>query len=91
MIKRVTDEVYHLIGPIGIGMIRTEKGLIIIDTGLDESYGRKILKASKELGEEIIGIINTHSHADHFGGNNFLKKRTKAWIIAPRVEKVWKS
>ncbi len=87
MLKQVKEGIYYLSGPISMGIIETKIGLIVIDTGLDDGYGRKLLKASREIGREIAGIINTHSHADHFGGNNFLKKRTDAWTMASKVEK----
>ncbi len=87
MLKQVKDGVYYFTGPINMGIIETDRGIVIIDTGLDNSYGRKLLKISVELKKEIIGIINTHSHADHFGGNNFLKKRTDAWTMASKIEK----
>ncbi len=86
-IEKISDEIYRLKTPISVGMIVKDKEIIVIDTSLDEGYGRKILRFSKEVKKEIIGIINTHSHADHFGGNNFLKKRTGAWTVTSKIEK----
>ncbi len=87
MLKQIKERVYCFIGPINMGILETDRGIVIIDTGLDSSYGRKLLRISVELKKEIVGIINTHSHADHFGGNNFLKKRTEAWTMASKLEK----
>ena len=33
-----------------------------------------------------LAIINTHSHADHCGGNRYIKEKTKAIIYASEVE-----
>ncbi len=87
MIKQVKENVYCITGPINVGLIQTDRGFVVIDTGLDESYGRKIIKAVEELDGNIIGIINTHSHADHFGGNNYIRKRINIWTIASKMEK----
>lgn len=31
-------------------------------------------------------IVNTHSHADHCGGNRYIKERTGATIYASEIE-----
>jgi len=48
--------------------------------------GRKLLAAVRERGWELNVILNTHSNADHVGGNNFIQKRTGCRVAATRVE-----
>lgn len=49
---------------------------VLIDTGQDKDYARRLLRASRDaLGLEPAAIINTHAHSDHFGGNDWLLKR----------------
>ncbi len=73
--------------PTNIGIVATEEGEAqVIDTGLDEDAGRKILKACEASKLRISLVANTHSNADHCGGNAFLKARTGCRIAAPRLE-----
>jgi glyoxylase-like metal-dependent hydrolase (beta-lactamase superfamily II) len=44
---------------------------ILIDSGLDKDSGKKILKLLESRGFSLKFIINTHSNADHTGGNRF--------------------
>ena len=45
---------------------------LLIDTGLDDGHARKLLRALEEAGLTPGGILNTHSHADHHGGNRLI-------------------
>jgi hydroxyacylglutathione hydrolase len=42
---------------------------------VDPSEAAPVLAAAAELGLEIAGILNTHHHWDHVGGNEELKKK----------------
>lgn len=62
-------------------------GALLVDTGLDDSHGRKLLRAVAEAGLIPTAILNTHSHADHHGGNAFiLKKFPHLPVYAPPLE-----
>lgn len=39
-----------------------------------------------ELGSEVVAILITHGHADHFGANAFVVKRTNARVYAPDLD-----
>ena len=48
---------------------------------------RKALKTVREeLGGEVVAILTTHAHADHFGGNAIVVKRTGAAVYAPAFD-----
>ena len=49
-----------------------EKEAVIIDTGGDKDAGRRVKKACEALAVTPVAILNTHAHADHYGGNDFL-------------------
>ncbi|MGB4751753.1 MAG: MBL fold metallo-hydrolase [Fervidobacterium sp.] len=87
-IEKLTENVSVLLAPVNIGFIfdSLSSKVYIVDTGNSDDYPRKIMKKASELNVEIGGIINTHAHEDHIGGNNFLQKRTKCCIYTTRFE-----
>ncbi|WP_054855959.1 MBL fold metallo-hydrolase [Vulcanisaeta sp. JCM 16161] len=60
---------------------------MIVDTGIDEDSGRRILNAIKPLNLRVRAIINTHHHADHIGGNALIVKRSGAAVYATPEDK----
>ena len=69
-----------------MGVIRNGEDALLVDTGLDKDNGRKTLRLLEEQGLRLKAIINTHSHADHFGGNAYLTRNTEAEVYAPSIE-----
>ena len=75
-------------GGVNIGVVRgTGDRLVLIDTGINETAAKKALKAAREeVGGEVAAILTTHGHADHFGGNQAIVKRTGARVYAPALD-----
>jgi glyoxylase-like metal-dependent hydrolase (beta-lactamase superfamily II) len=71
---------------VNIGLVRDGKRAIVIDSGIDKDSGRRIVKAIEALGWHIDILINTHSHADHCGGNKYIQEKTNAQTYAPAIE-----
>lgn len=73
--------------PVNTGFLIKNGKAVIVDTGLDKDHAKKILRLLE--GENItpIAIINTHSHADHCGGNAQLQKQLNLPVVAPVMEK----
>lgn len=65
-----------------VGCPQTKKG-IVIDPGGEGQY---IVKRIRELGLDILYIINTHAHIDHIGANADIKEAFKAPILVHEVE-----
>ncbi len=82
----VTDNVAYIPGAVNIGVLRNGERCAVVDTGLDKDSGRSIRKALEAEGLKLEVIINTHSHADHFGGNDYLARNLKAEVYAPSIE-----
>lgn len=61
---------------VGIYLIDDGGGVCLIDSGGDRDSGKKILKIIETNHWRLKLILNTHSHADHVGGNAFLQERT---------------
>ncbi len=84
---RVTDTVYYIQSPAKIGLVLTgENEVCLIDSGNDKDAGKKIRKILNARGWTLKAIYNTHSHADHIGGNRFLQTQTGCRIYAPGIE-----
>ena len=48
-------------------------GLIVVDTGRHKEHQARILDFAKTHHKPIVGIVNTHWHLDHSGGNQELR------------------
>ncbi len=83
---KIAGPAHYLPGRVNIGVILGDGQAALIDTGLDESAARKAVQAVEQAGLRLAAVLNTHSHADHCGGNAFVRKRTGAPIYAPPVE-----
>jgi len=87
-LNEITASAFYLDGAVNLGLVTTAPDrAVLIDTGLDESVGRKVraLLAAQDL--RLEAIVITHAHADHCGGAPFLAKATGAKVYAPALEK----
>lgn len=82
------EKTYYISNPTNIGIYKIdEENVYLIDSGNDKEAGKKILKIIQEQGWKVKGIINTHSNADHIGGNRIIQNRTNCEIYAYNIEK----
>lgn len=85
---KVGDKTYYIKNPTNIGIYKiSDNDVYLIDSGNDKDAGKKILKIINEQGWNVKGIINTHSNADHIGGNKVIQDRTNCTILANNIEK----
>ncbi len=80
-----TSHFFHCPARVGLVEVGDNK-VCLIDAGSDKDAGRRIRKVLDEKGYELAAIYNTHSHADHTGGNKYLQDQTGCRIFAPDVE-----
>ncbi|HLR46292.1 MAG TPA: MBL fold metallo-hydrolase, partial [Deinococcales bacterium] len=73
----LTEGLWYLPAPVNTFIIEGPEGTsILVDTGQDKTYARRLLRTSRDvLNLEPAAIINTHAHSDHFGGNSWLLRR----------------
>lgn len=85
---KVGEKTYYIKNPVNIGVYKiNDKEVYLIDSGSDKDSGKKILKILDENNLQVKAIINTHSHADHIGGNKVIQDRTNCKIYSFGVEK----
>jgi glyoxylase-like metal-dependent hydrolase (beta-lactamase superfamily II) len=83
---QLTEQVHYLAGGVNSGLVRSASGVIVIDAGLDRGAANRIIRAAEELGRAPVAIVNTHAHADHYGGNAQLVRRLGIPVYAPAAE-----
>ena len=73
--------------PAKIGVyLASEQDVYLIDSGNDKDAGRKVRQILEKNGWQLKGILNTHSNADHIGGNRYLQIQTGCKIFAGGIE-----
>ncbi|MEM2082894.1 MAG: MBL fold metallo-hydrolase [Nitrososphaerota archaeon] len=88
MLNKLSENVFYIAGRTNVGVITLSKNeCIIIDSGIDEDYGRKILKILSSNNFKVKALINTHAHADHIGGNKIIYDRINVRICSSLGEK----
>lgn len=86
-LNKLAERTYYINCPAKIGIYRiSENSVYLIDSGNDKDAGRKVRKLLNENGWNLKGIINTHSNADHIGGNKYLQQQFDCKIFAMGIE-----
>ncbi len=87
-LTQLTDRCYYIQSPAKIGLVRLEGDRVcLIDSGNDKDAGRKVRQILDSRIWRLSAIYNTHSNADHIGGNQYLQKQTGCKIYAPGIER----
>lgn len=85
---QVAENTFYIQSPAKVGIYRENQNDVwLIDSGNDKDAGRRIRKVLDEQGWRLKGIINTHSNADHIGGNRYLQNNTGCRAFARGIEK----
>lgn len=86
-LMQVGEQSYYINCPAKIGVYRADGGQVyLIDSGGDKDAGKKARQVLERSGWTLRGILNTHSHADHIGGNAYLQKQTGCRVFAGGME-----
>jgi glyoxylase-like metal-dependent hydrolase (beta-lactamase superfamily II) len=84
---QVAAHTYYNQSPAKIGVyVPDEHNAVLIDSGNDKDAGRKVLKVLTEQNWVLSAIVNTHSNADHIGGNRYLQSQTGCKVFAGGME-----
>lgn len=78
---------YYLEAPAKIGIYLAEANRAwLIDSGGDKDAGRKARQVLEKNGWTLAGILNTHSNADHIGGNRYLQNQSGCRVYSTGIE-----
>lgn len=84
---QVAEHTYYINSPSKIGVYHvSDDDVWLIDSGNDKDAGRKIQKILDAQGWKLTAIINTHSNADHDGGNTLLQNRLGCAVYTTPME-----
>ena len=84
----LTGKTYYIESPAKIGVWCPDGAHAwFIDSGNDKDAGRKLRQILEQQGWQLQGILNTHSNADHIGGNQYLQRQTGCRVYAGGLEK----
>ncbi len=63
-----------------------DKSCLLIDSGSNQHQAAEVLHILGELGWVVGAIFNTHAHADHCGGNQYIQTKSRCQILASSIE-----
>ena len=87
-LHQITDTAYYIQSSAKIGLVKLDgNDVCLIDSGNDKEAGRKVRQILDANGWRLRAIYNTHSNADHIGGNKYLQTQTGCDIFAPGIER----
>ena len=86
-LNHITGNSYYIQSPSKMGLVKLNgTDVCLIDSGNDKDAGRKVRQLLDANGWHLTAIYNTHSNADHIGGNRYLQGQTKCKIYAQGIE-----
>ncbi len=84
---QVSEKCYYINCPAKIGVyVAAKDNVYLIDSGNDKEAGRKVRKILDQNGWHLTAILNTHSNADHIGGNRYLQGQTGCRVYSGGIE-----
>jgi glyoxylase-like metal-dependent hydrolase (beta-lactamase superfamily II) len=74
------------------GIVLTDAGVVIVDTGGSWEIGQRIIDEIRALTEKpVVAVFNTHIHGDHWLGNSAIQEtfpRTKFYAHTRAIERL---
>lgn len=89
-IEKIKGHSYYMKGGTNTGIYMfKDKFTLVIDPGLSNSRGNRLIKTFNEDGMRVKYIISTHEHSDHYGATSALiKEFTGAKILSSKDSKL---
>ena len=84
---QLAENSYYIQSPAKIGLVKlNETEVCLIDSGNDKEAGRKVRQILDANNWHLKAIFNTHSNADHIGGNKYLQGQTGCKLYAVGID-----
>lgn len=81
-LEKIKGNTYYIPGATNIGVFAYKnKNCLLIDTGINNTVARKVENSLNENNLHVKYIINTHSHMDHCGANNYFQKEYPGCVV----------
>ena len=84
---QVSEKCYYINCPAKIGVyVAASENVYLVDSGNDKDAGRRVRQILDNNGWRLTAILNTHSNADHIGGNKYLQGQTGCKVYSGGIE-----
>ena len=84
---KISEKCYYINCPAKIGVYAADgENVYLVDSGNDKDAGRKVRQILDKNGWHLAAILNTHSNADHIGGNRYLQGQTGCRVYSGGME-----
>jgi glyoxylase-like metal-dependent hydrolase (beta-lactamase superfamily II) len=93
-VTKITDRIYVIYGPYEMpnkqnqgfrnnpAFVVTHAGVIVIDPGGGKNVGEMVLKKIRAITDKpVVAVFDTHSHGDHWLGNDAIKRAYPKAVI----------
>ncbi|MDR1774077.1 MAG: MBL fold metallo-hydrolase [Clostridioides sp.] len=86
ILEHIKGNTYYIPLPTIVGVYIENGEAILIDSSNNKDSARKVLRLLEKNNLKVKMIINTHSNADHIGGNAYFKNNTDCKIATTKLE-----
>ena len=93
-VTKIAERIYVIYGPYELpnkqnqgfrnnpAFVVTSAGVIVIDPGSGKNVGEMVLKKIRAITDKpVVAVFNTHSHSDHWPGNDAIKRAYPKVVI----------
>ena len=93
-VTKINDRIYVIYGPYELpnkqnqgfrnnpAFVVTSAGVIVIDPGSGKKVGEMVLKKIRAITDKpVVAVFDTHSHSDHWPGNDAIKRAYPKAVI----------
>ncbi|UOQ92858.1 MBL fold metallo-hydrolase [Halobacillus shinanisalinarum] len=84
--EQINAHCYYYNSAVNIGYVHDGETGLMIDTGIDPSSVKKMLKELKKRELPLTHLFITHAHADHYGGAAYIQEQFNLKTITPVFE-----
>ncbi|MYL38880.1 MBL fold metallo-hydrolase [Halobacillus litoralis] len=86
MFQQISDSCYYHHSSVNIGYVHRDDTGLLIDSGIDRSSVKKVLKELEKRQLPLTHLFITHAHADHYGGASYVQSAYNVHTSAPVLE-----